>query len=317
MGPRTPGATAHWIDYIRAARSKVDRPYVWASQLHMLFNRIGINPDQERMICWVVAAVALSPNGLTSFHNDGSDAPDRRYLEASKFLPGFTNQHPRKALATPAQRRWQQAISLPEPDKVSASLVKALSARHTSREAALRGTLTAKELATLLWTAQGAHAGRHPYPSPGAQYIARLRVIALTVSDLLPGCYDVNEIDRQLTWTAPAPSISDLEGTSMWFGPEATSLDATPAVLALYVRLGLLRKTYGVRALRFAFVEAGHLAQNLGLVAAAQGLDMGLIGGIYDDLAHDLLTLDGVNDTLVYLLPVARSELGLPNDAHE
>lgn len=90
----------------------------------------------------------------------------------------------------------------------------------------------------------------------------------------------------------------------MWFGKGATELTGTPAILALYVRIGALRATYGVRALRFAFAEAGHLAQNLGLVAAALGMHLGLIGGFYDDLAHDLLGLDGVNDCLVYLLPV-------------
>jgi nitroreductase len=48
-----------------------------------------------------------------------------------------------------------------------------------------------------------------------------------------------------------------------------------------------------------------HLAQNLGLVAAATGLSLGMIGGFYDDVAHDVLGLDGVDESLVYLLPLA------------
>lgn len=304
------GAIAYWIEEVRTAYRKLgqESPGIWASQLHMLFNRIGITPDQERMICWVVAATALSPDGVTSFHDDGSVAPDRRYLEASKFLPGFVDQFPRKdAVHQAPVMPWHRTVELPEPEAVPASLTKALRARHTSREAALSGELDAKQLATLLWTAQGADNGRRPYPSAGAQYCARLKVIALNVHGLEPGCYDTDEVARTLVWTGPCPSIEDLETTSMWFGPEATPLAGTPAVLALYVRVGALRATYGIRALRFAFAEAGHLAQNLGLVAAAMELSMGVIGGIYDDLAHDLLALDGVNDTLVYLLPVARS----------
>src|SRR5205823_576763 len=37
----------------------------------------------------------------------------------------------------------------------------------------------------------------------------------------------------------------------------------------------------------------------------ASNVRAGLIGGFYDDLAHDVLNLDGVNNPLVYLLPVA------------
>jgi thiopeptide-type bacteriocin biosynthesis protein len=295
------GAVAHWVQHIQEARAVVDMPHVWASQLHMLFNRIGVNPDQERMICWVVAATALSPDGVADFHES---TLDRRYLEASKFLPGFTGQHPRPKQPAP---RTPQTISLPQPMDLPGSLVNALRTRRTSRGEALSGELTAKDLATLLWTAQGAVDHRRPYPSAGAQYCARLRVVALNVTGLRPGCYDADEESRTLGWTAPCPSTSDLETTSMWLGPETTPLDGTPAVLALYVRHGSLRDTYGLRALRFAFLEAGHLAQNLGLVAAAMDLNLGLIGGIYDDLAHDLLALDGVNDTLAYLLPVAKS----------
>ena len=300
--PASP-ATAHWIEQIRAANVTMELPpHFWASQLHMLFNRIGINPEQERMVCWLVAAAALAPDGLGPFHGNDSD---QRYLEASKFLPGFINQFPRTAAKPPtAEKNW--TVALPQPDELDVPLVTALNDRHTSREEALKGTLAAQELSTLLSTAQG---GR-PYPSAGAQYCARIRVIALSVDGLTPGCYEFDEVCRTLEWTGPRPSIPDLESTSMWFGPGTTELADTPAVLALYVRIGELRQTYGMRALRFAFTEAGHLAQNLGLVAAAMGLSMGTIGGIYDDLAHDLLALDGVNATLVYLLPIARPESG-------
>lgn len=294
------GATAHWVERIRIARSTVDTPHVWAAQLHMVFNRLGITPDQERMICWVVAATALSPGPLP-FHEDVSDLA---YLEASKFLPGFPDQHPRQA--APARQRG--TIPLPEPQELPASLTHALAARHTSRGRALDGELTTQDLATLLWTAHGSTDGHWPYPSAGAQYCARIRVIALNVDGLTPGCYEADEVTRTLAWTGPCPAVDDLESTSMWLGPETTSLAGTPAVLALYVRIGALRESYGIRALRFAFTEAGHLAQNLGLVAAAMGLGMGTIGGIYDDLAHDLLAVDGVNNVLVYLLPVARSK---------
>lgn len=295
------GATAHWTTSIRAAQRRLGTwlPHVWASQLHMLLNRLGISPNEERMICWATAAAALSPTGLTDFHEDGATAPDRRYLEASKFLPGFGDQLPRKNTPQP----WIMPPGTPLKSTVDAQLGRILSARKTSRD--LDGTLTVDQLGTLLWTAMSPNDGRRPYPSAGAQYCARLRLIALSVEGLTPGRYEVDETGRTLIRLADAPSTEDLEATSMWFGEGTTELGNTPAVLALYVRIGSFRQTYGLRALRFAFTEAGHLAQNLTVTAAHLGIRTGLVGGFYDDLAHDVIGLDGVDDALVYFLPLA------------
>lgn len=303
------GAAAHWAEHVRTALTAVGpgRPYVWASQLHMLFNRLGLSAEEERLVCWVVAGSAVAPGGVTPFHADGADAPDRAYQQASKFQPGFPGQLPAQAppITLP---HWLPHADLPAPREVTASLTDALRLRHSSHD--WRGTIDARQLASLLWTAHGVLPGeelpRRPYPSAGAAYCARIRVVALDVEGLTPGCYDVDEVNRKLLRTGPAPSIADLDATSMWFGPGASSLAETPALLALYVRNGALRERYGLRALRFAFTEAGHLAQNLGLVAAATGLALGTIGGFYDDVAHDVLGLDGIDDTLVYLLPLGR-----------
>lgn len=300
------GAVAFWMDQVRP-----DLPtYVWASQLHMLLNRLGIGPDEERTVCWLVAQTAGSPNGVTPFHQDGASAPDRRYLEASKFLSGVEEQGPRKGVvpSRPPVLPWHEVVTLPPASAPSGSLADALSDRHTSRGEQLTGPLSAGQLATLLWTAQGAlPGGRRPYPSAGALHTARLRLIAWQVSDLAPGVYDVDETRRVLVRIAPAPSTSEVTPTSMWFGPrdDGVALTTTPALLALYVRAGELRRFYGLRALRLTLVEAGHLAQNLALVAQSAGLSLGMIGGFYDDMAHDVLGLDGVNDTLVYLMPVS------------
>ncbi|MFI6096106.1 thiopeptide-type bacteriocin biosynthesis protein [Lentzea sp. NPDC051213] len=295
------GAVTHWAASIREAQQKLGRwlPYVWASQLHMLLNRLGISPNEERMICWTTAAAALSPTGLTDFHDDGATAPDRRYLEASKFLPGFTEQLPRKVTPSP---QWI-APWLPTEPLPSTVDSRTFRARMTSRD--LTGKLNAEQLGTLLWNSMSPEDGRWPYPSAGAQYCARLRLIALNVDGLASGRYEVCEVNRTVTRLGDAPSIEDLEATSMWFGKGATELAETPAVLALYVRIGSLRQTYGLRAIRFAFTEAGHLAQNLTVTAANQGIRTGLVGGFYDDIAHDVIGLDGVDDALVYFLPLA------------
>ncbi|MFE9749509.1 thiopeptide-type bacteriocin biosynthesis protein [Saccharothrix saharensis] len=299
------GAVAYWMDRVRAA----DLPrHAWASQLHMLCNRLGLSPEEERTACRLVAMTAEAPDGPTPFHEDGATAPDRRYLAASRFHPGVPDQGPRSAGVTPPTLPWWPDVPLPEPAPVPGSLVDALATRHTARGAELAGPLDAGQLATLLWTAQGALPdGRRPYPSAGARHSARLRVVAWRVTGLEPGLYEVDEARRTLVRVAAAPPVDDVRAASMWFGDGAGRIDpaTTPAVLGLYARVGALRKAYGLRALRLAFTEAGHLAQNLALVAAATGLALGVLGGFHDDVAHDVLCLDGVDDALVYLMPLA------------
>ncbi|MFT7836840.1 thiopeptide-type bacteriocin biosynthesis protein [Saccharothrix sp. BKS2] len=349
LGTHATGAVAYWAEQVRA-----DLPrYAWASQLHMLFNRLGLNPEEERTACRLVAMTAEAPDGPTPFHEDGATAPDRRYLAAARFHPGVPDQGPREVgYAPPPRPPWWPEVALPDAAPVPGSLVDALLTRRTARgpepagqldsspldagqlnDSPLNdsppdadpldagsldagplyadpldaGSLDARQLATLLWTAQGALAdGRRPYPSAGARHSARLRVVALRVSGLEPGVYDVDEARRVLVRVAPAPPTGDLGATSMWFGHGDGRVDpaTTPAVLGLYARIGALRAAYGLRALRLAFTEAGHLAQNLALVAASSRLSLGLFGGFYDDLAHDVLCLDGVDDVLVYLMPL-------------
>ncbi|MFI9007966.1 thiopeptide-type bacteriocin biosynthesis protein [Actinosynnema sp. NPDC053489] len=306
LGTRATGAVAYWAEQVRS----VDLPrHVWASQFHMLCNRLGLTPEEERAVCRLVALTAEAPDGPAPFHEDGATAPDRRYLAASRYHPDVPDRGPREVAPTPpVALPWWPDVPLPEVGPPTGSLADALATRRTARGGELAGPLDATRLATLLWTAQGALPdGRRPYPSAGARHSARLRVVALRVGGLEPGVYEVDEVRRTLLRVAPAPPVDDVRGASMWFGDGEGRVDpaTTPAVLALYARVGALRAAYGLRALRLAFTEAGHLAQNLALVAAASGLALGVIGGFHDDLAHDVLCLDGVNDTLVYLLPVA------------
>jgi nitroreductase len=49
-------------------------------------------------------------------------------------------------------------------------------------------------------------------------------------------------------------------------------------------------------------LEAGHLAQNVLLCAAGLGLSALPVGGFYDRSVDELLSLDGVDEAVVYLV---------------
>ncbi|MFV2104201.1 thiopeptide-type bacteriocin biosynthesis protein [Micromonospora sp. LOL_024] len=327
-----------WAAQVRAARVELEAGTgggdrwagVWSSQLHMLLNRLGILPDEERSLYFFLAAALVAPDGPTDFFADDTTSADRRYLVASSYAPGRIEWQQPRATGLPGPGRPRPAagpLTLPAAVPVATSLVDALESRASGR-GDLGGVVDAAQLGTLLWTAAGATARpaggtRRPYPSAGAKYAVRLRLVARDVAGVPSYQYDVDPESRVLLPVGPVPTDGELAAASMWFEPDPTPRPSTvdipagqerivvstlPALLGIYLDLTVLRAGYGLRALRFGLLEAGHLAQNLALTAAAAGMALGVVGGFYDDIAHELLLLDGVDEVLTCLLPVGRSE---------
>lgn len=326
------GAAAEWYDSVRTAdralravSPPVGRPYVWASQLHMLFNRMGLAPDEERAVCRLAARTLLDRGGPASYFPDDHTAPDRQYLERSKFHLGREQDSaPRDVPVREPGLRGGTELPLPAGPFPEVSLDAVMNSR-VSRRGSLTGPLDAASLGTLLW---GAHASGHesvlrfaddgervlrhrPYPSAGALYTAGLRLIALDVEGLAPGTYQCVPERRSLRYVGPAPAMDDIRSLSSYLSraaddPDAIVPDALPVVLGLYVDLGRLRERYGLRALRLGLLEAGHLAQSLLLTATALGLGTTPLGGFRDDLAHEVFGLDDLDQPLQYVLPVGR-----------
>ena len=63
---------------------------------------------------------------------------------------------------------------------------------------------------------------------------------------------------------------------------------------------------YGARGYRFIFLEAGHVAQNINLVATGLGMGCLNIGGYYDRAVDAFLGLNGVNQTTIYMAAVCQ-----------
>lgn len=61
---------------------------------------------------------------------------------------------------------------------------------------------------------------------------------------------------------------------------------------------------YGDRGYRFALLEAGHLSQNLNLVATALGLGTTNVGGYFDRKVDRMLTFDGISQSTIYMCSV-------------
>ncbi|MFE6052585.1 thiopeptide-type bacteriocin biosynthesis protein [Kitasatospora sp. NPDC056446] len=289
-------------------------PWVWASQLHMLFNRLGVGPDEERAVCRLAARTLLETDRPFTFFPADHHAPDHQYLERSKFQIGRTEDSTLRDLPpAPGPRPRPDDVPLPADPLPAVTLADALHTRRSTR-GPLTGPLTAGALGGLLWPAfaENPGTGHRPYPSAGALHTVRLRLVALAVDGLPAGTYHCLPEHRSLRPIGPAPALDDLKALSSYTArpatdPDAIGIDEAPAVLAVHLDLGLLRRRYGLRALRLGLLEAGHLAQNLLLTSAAFGLGTTPLGGLQDDLAHELLGLDDLEEPIQYLLPLGRT----------
>ncbi|MCP9989181.1 thiopeptide-type bacteriocin biosynthesis protein [Streptomyces sudanensis] len=123
-------------------------PWVWASQLHMLFNRLGVAPDEERAVCLLAARTLLDTDDAPSFFPEGHRAADVQYLERSRFRIGLGEDSPLRPLppsALPAGVAAAPAppeVPLPAGPLPEVPLGAALRGR-TSLRGALRGPLDA------------------------------------------------------------------------------------------------------------------------------------------------------------------------------
>ncbi len=326
---------AHWAEQVREADARLDglgertRAAVWGSQLHMLFNRLGVSPDEERAVCRLAARTLLetgdAPGG---FFPPGHSAPDLQYLERSKFQIGrgedsAPRPHTPAGDSRPATAAAAE-VPLPAAPLPEVSLTAVLAARSCLR-GALTGPLDAATLGALLWhsLADSGRSEQHladgttrtlthrPYPSAGALHTARVRLLVLDVDGLAAGTYDCVPERRTLRRIGPVAPQADLTTLSTYLSrpsadPDWIGIAQAPVLLALYADLGLLRRRYGLRALRLALLESGHLAQTLLLTATALGLGGTPLGGFHDDLAHELLGLHDPDQPLQYLLPLGR-----------
>ncbi|MFI1762264.1 thiopeptide-type bacteriocin biosynthesis protein [Streptomyces sp. NPDC020800] len=303
-------------------------PWVWASQLHMLFNRLGVTPDEERAVCRLAARTLLETEDDPGFFPTGHRAADYQYLERSKFRIGRPEDTALRDLPprpSPTAAQLEAELPLPAAALPDLSLTEALR-RRSSVRGPLCGPLDAETLGGVLWSAYAESHTTHqpltdgtvrtfrhrPYPSAGALYSVRVRLVALDVAGLAPGTYHCLPERRTLLPIGPAPAVTELKALSSYLSrpaddPDAVGIDEAPAVLAVHLDLGLLRRRYGLRALRLGLLEAGHLTQTLLLTAAGFGLATLPLGGLHDDLTHELLGLDDLDEPVQYLLPLGRT----------
>lgn len=238
------------------------------------------------------------------------DDPAETYHEAAKLYRStaggsargirLLEQHPelQRSVSRAGRRNPQRPrVHLSEPVWADVELGRALNSR-TSLAPAPESSLSLADLTTLAYALNGrTTSGGRTIPSGGALYPLELYVFASRVIGVPAGVYHFDPFDQCLELLAGEPArLAD------------AIVDPThglaPALLALTGVFWRSRFKYGQRGYRFTLLEAGHAMQNALLTAAALGLAALPIGGYYDSAVDELLGVNGVDESTVYVLAV-------------
>jgi SagB-type dehydrogenase family enzyme len=197
--------------------------------------------------------------------------------------------------------------ALARPERLPpADLWAVLRARRSARDYAA-DPLAQETLFLLLWAAQGI-TEKGPWalrtaPSAGALYPVETYVCASRVAGLTAGLYHWELPEERLAMIGPR---SDMAAAACAACLDQEMVAAAPVTFIWTAFWGRSGQKYGDRALRYAYLDAGHLAENLHLAATALGLGACMIGAFLDDEMNALVGVDGDEESVIYAACVGR-----------
>ncbi len=193
----------------------------------------------------------------------------------------------------------EENIKLPRPKTTGRmSLEEAIVKRHSVRNFSKK-ELSLDEISQLLWAAYGQRdvdsvtGASKTVPSAGALYPMEIYIVSPNgVFHYFPSNHSLKEIsDKDLR--------SALSHAALW--QEAITRAAVNFVITcVYDKICW---KYGERGMRYAHIEAGHIAQNIHLQAVCLGLGSAPIGAFSDTAVQKALYLPKDNIPL-YIIPV-------------
>lgn len=192
--------------------------------------------------------------------------------------------------------------NLPEPVSTGKSLEECLAQRRSTRSFT-DDTLTHEQISTLLWAAQGitdTTRGFRTAPSAGATFPLETYV----VTDKGIFLYDPGR--HHVTLIKAGDERASL-AKACW---NQACVRGAPVSIVLCAVPERTSGRYGERAMRYIYMEAGHVAQNIHLEAVALGLGSVPVGAFDDDALARLLDL---NEAEQKTIPLYVISIGVPS----
>ena len=124
---------------------------------------------------------------------------------------------------------------------------------------------------------------QRPYPSAGGLYGVSSYLLSRSVDGIKSGMYNINA-DRQCL--EQIDLFESVDSCDRWIKRNIVgegAIQQAPAYIILAGNLQLIEKKYSDRAYRFLLLEAGHIAQNIGLVATMLNMAHVPLGGFCEN----------------------------------
>ena len=197
-------------------------------------------------------------------------------------------------------------ITLPEPQlSGNISIEQTLQQRRSVREYA-DIPLSVEEIGQLAWAAQGItdpDRGFRTAPSAGATFPVEIYLLLTGLDEIPDGIYQYRNRNHSLERVRDGDRRSDLHRVAL----RQDAITLAPVVMVISGVLERTRQRYGERALRFLYMESGHIAQNVYLQGMALDIGTVVIGAFDDDGVREVLQLDEGEHPL-YIMPLGKPD---------
>jgi len=216
------------------------------------------------------------------------------------MIPGCPPRAPEPPAQTAAP--GPERVALPAPQTgAGMAFLDALTARASVRSYRAGG-LSLADIGQLLWAAAGpadavTGATRHA-PSAGATHPLELFVV-VGEGEIEPGVYHYRRGEHALARV----TTGDVRALLARAALDQEWVANAPVTIVVAAEFARTTARYGERGIRYVYMEAGHLAQNLCLAAETLGLGTVVVGAFHDRQVAEVL---GIGQEVLLLLPVGR-----------
>lgn len=239
---------------------------------------------------------------------DQEEGIGSRYLAETRYSRASLGEQRRAYPRAAPYKEYPQALARlsldPQAARSPADLWQCLARRRSLRHYQDR-SLSQEELTALIWATQGITLASRNFlfraaPSAGALYPVETYLAVHRVEGVEPGIWHLQVPEFALEMLRRGDFRRELVDA----GLSQNFLGAGAVVFIWTAILNRARCKYRERAIRYIFLDAGHICQNLMLAATALDLGCCPVGAFFDEEVERLLEVDGQEEVALYLAAV-------------
>lgn len=197
-----------------------------------------------------------------------------------------------------------KTVILPKPDLSGTMPIEQTLQKRRSIRSYSDKPLTIQEISQLAWSAQGIsdeRSGFRTAPSAGATYPMEIYLLVTGLADVADGVYRYNNRKHTLEKKINGDMRQNLFEVSL----RQPSITNAPVVMVITGVLERTEQRYGQRALRYVYMEAGHVAQNVYLQGVVLDVGTVVIGAFQDEGVSRVMELEDGEHPL-YIMPLGK-----------